>query len=508
MDLLQVWHDAITNVTSTISNDREKAIYRMIEIQCGIRIVGNDLYFICNNDFMLKLMTDYGPMLYVEILRLIGNDTLGSKVMLAQEFNESQLEGKNSINPVTSINEDRNEPSAMPSSPVQNSYVNSGMSSGLNNEPAPFTANPYPDAMNQQASSVNNSNTTSSYDVINPNKTFENYVTDPENELVYAIAQKIAKDPGSESFNPFYVYGESGLGKTHLLWAIANRLRATKPNISVVYIRAEEFIRRYVASMSKTNDRQNVKFQDTFTKHDVFIMDDIQSLARAEKSRDIFFEIIANFLDKPGSQLILASDVPPGNLKNFNPRLVSRFGSGLCREIYPPSTETRAAIALAKCKEFGIDLPHPIIDYIANNIRSSVREIEGAIKTLKSNIELTGQMITVDEASKLLSNLVNVARQVTSIDNIKERVAKEYGVTVDSMVSAKRSQTISQARAMAMTLAHDLMPTLSLTEIARSFSKDHSSVHEAIKRTRSKIDDESSEQSQLYHKLVLSLKKD
>ena len=149
-----------------------------------------------------------------------------------------------------------------------------------------------------------------------------------------------------------------------------------------------------------------------------------------------------------------------------------------------------------------------MVDYIANNIRSSVREIEGAIKTLKQHIEITGKQITCDDAVKLLSNLVNIDRQVTSIDAIKDRVAKEYGVTVTSMESAERKKATSLARSMAMTLANDLIPNLSLNDIGRAFNKDHSSVHEAIKRTRERISDDREEQSAIYQRLILSLKKE
>ncbi|SKA59212.1 chromosomal replication initiator protein [Succinivibrio dextrinosolvens DSM 3072] len=488
MDLVQIWHDAIQNLKQSINDPQKQAIYGLIEFQSSIQIIGSDLCFICNNDFMMKLMSEFSPSLYMEISRLLGNNSLGLKLLLASELQNSQ--NNNQVQPANFGFQ--NEPNTQ----VNNSF------------------NPNPNPINQQPSNVVPVQNAPAHnmvraDNINPEKTFENYVTDPENSLVYAIAQKIAQNPGSESYNPFYVYGGSGLGKTHLLWAIANRIRATKPEISVVYIRAEEFIRKFVESMSKTGFvDQQVKFQDSFTQHDVFIMDDIQSLTKGEKSRDTFFEIIANYLDKPGSQLILASDVAPGNLKNFHPRLVSRFGSGVCREIYPPSAETRAAITLRKCKELDIQLDHDVVDYIANNIRSSVREIEGAIKTLKQHIEITGKQISCDDAVKLLSNLVNIDRQVTSIDAIKDRVAKEYGVTVSSMESAERKKATSLARSMAMTLANDLIPNLSLNDIGRAFNKDHSSVHEAIKRTREKIGDDREEQSAIYQRLILSLKKE
>jgi len=476
MDLGQIWHDAIAIVKSSesISEDpRKQSILGLIEFQARIEIINSDLCIICNNDYTFKIIPDFAPFIYMEAIRLIGNDKLGFKLMLASEIEAISNPTESSPKNISNYS-DQNE--------IKNIHT---------------------------ASHIDNSEYSVVENVINPNKTFENYVPDPENKLVVAIAQKIAEDPGSEEYNPFYVYGGSGLGKTHLLWAIANRIIKTKPNISVVYIRAEDFINKYVESLVRNkNEGKQIRFKESFTKHDVFIMDDIQSLTKGQQSREAFFDIIADFLDKKGSQLILASDVAPGYLKNFSARLVSRFGSGLCREIYPPSVETRAAIILTKCKELNITLPQDIIDYISTNIRSSVREIEGAIKTLKLHIEFNHQMITYDNAVKLLSNLVNVKRQLVTLDNIKDRVAKEYNVTVESMESASRKRSVSLARSMAMTIASNLIPTLSLTENGRAFNKDHSSAYEAIKRTKEKIEDPKDEQSIIYNKLVLSLKKD
>ena len=157
---------------------------------------------------------------------------------------------------------------------------------------------------------------------INPNKTFENYVIDPENKTLFATAIAVATNPGSSNYNPLYIYGASGLGKTHLLFAIANRIMQLNSDISIIYTRAEEFIRHYVESMASIKkspfDDQQVHFQDLYTEHDVFIVDDIQNFIKGPKARDAFFDIIAEFIDKPNRQLILASDVPPGNLNGFN----------------------------------------------------------------------------------------------------------------------------------------------------------------------------------------------
>ena len=504
MDLQEIWKKAIEDVCASFQDLQQKAMLQVIGNQCMIQISSNNICFICNNELASQLLPQYAYILLVKINQLLGDAHYGMQIFMANnainQMNPQQpmMQADNNMysqpNPVNYQNPSIPQHSFGVQQNLQNSFVNQNV--------APQQV------MNNHHDINQNVNTRVYSDNINPDKTFDNYVTDPENRLVYAIAQSIANDPGSEAYNPFYIYGASGLGKTHILWAIANKIRQDQPNKSVVYIRAEEFIKNYVDSMAKKNfDPQQIHFQDTFTRHDVFIMDDIQSLAKGDKARETFFDIIATFLDKPGRQLILASDVPPGNLKNFSPRLVSRFGSGVCREIYPPSPETRAAIAKRKCAECGITLPDSVIDYIANNIRSSVRELEGAVKTLKSQMDVEKRQITFDEAVKTLSNLVNSKSQTTTLDAIKDRVAKEFGVTVQDMDSASRKKLTSTARSIAMTLGHQLIPKLSSTDIGRSFNKDHSSVHEAIKRVEQRLL-EDRELADLYQKLVLSLKKE
>ncbi|MCR5084318.1 MAG: chromosomal replication initiator protein DnaA [Succinivibrionaceae bacterium] len=347
---------------------------------------------------------------------------------------------------------------------------------------------------------------------IHPEKTFENYVVDPDNQMLYATALAVAKNPGSSNYNPFYIYGASGLGKTHLLFAIANRIRETNPSISVLYTRAEEFIRNYVASMATGTKAQysdsQVHFQDSYTEHNVFIVDDIQNFVRGNRARDTFFDIIADFLDQPGRQLILASDQPPGDLqsKGFSPRLTSRFGSGVCCEVVPPSLDTRRAIIMRKCEEFDVQMGEDIIEYISNHIRTNVREIEGAIKTLNIQKSTLGR-IEYQDAVRILNSMINITNQVVTVDSIKERVSKEFDVTVTAMESAEKKKMVSLARSVAMSLANELIPSLSSSDIGKAFNKDHSSVLEAIKRV-SRRRSEDPELEARYHRLFLSLKKD
>lgn len=489
MDFSQLWFQVVDNVADETVDPNEKMIYQMLRSQVSLLITDDTINFLCSSPYILNMMNsrpDYLSRLYTEISHLINRSGLTIEVNLASA---------------------ENTPAKSQVIPNPNTFGNSNFAQTAGNGAVPQIQT----ALNQPSAGRSLKPDLNKYirqSPINSDKTFENYVTDPENELIYNIAKRVAADPGSSSTNPFYIYGGSGLGKTHLLFAIANRIRTNKPQINLVYTRAEEFIRTYVDSVSRKNsyDYQQIHFQDLYTQQDVIIVDDIQNFIGAPKSRDAFFDIIAEFLEIPGRQLILASDVPPGNLKDFSPRLKSRFGSGVCREIYPPSSETRAAITLNKCREFHVNLSDDVVNYIATHIRSNVREIEGAIKTLNMYIQQYGS-ITLEKAKITLANMVQVSGQGTTIDEIKARVAKEYDVTVPSMESAERKKMVSLARSMAMALAQELIPNLSLNDIGRAFNKDHSSVHEAIKRIKSRIDSEE-EIGSIYHKLTLSLKKE
>lgn len=514
MDLSQVWAEVVRNVASEASESKEVNIIRLFSSQVSLAAAGNKITFYCTSKWIYDKFQNYVYPCFTELQRLLGKSNLSVDVQMAgwsepskdsapriapgAPEQDARYFGQSHVNPSLAPVSGRAAYGSAPYSPAPGTSFAAAVTPAT----APLNTvgrraqdpSPLPKFMRE--------------DHINPNKTFENYVPDPENSLIYTIAQKVAAEPGSASVNPFYIYGGSGLGKTHLLFAIANRIKQTRSDISLIYTRAEGFIRSYVESMSRKNafDYQQVHFQELFTAQDVFIVDDIQNFIKGPKARDTFFDIIADFLEKPNRQLILASDVPPGNLKDFSPRLKSRFGSGVCREIFPPSTETRTAITLNKCREFKVELSDAIVDYIATHIRSNVREIEGAIKTLNSHIESFGS-ITYEQAVKTLSNLVNVPDQMVTVEAIKERVAKEFDVTVASLESAQRKKVVSLARSLAMTLAHDLIPSLSLNDIGRAFSKDHSSVHEAIKRTRQRVESDA-ETAAVYQKLKLSLKRD
>lgn len=342
---------------------------------------------------------------------------------------------------------------------------------------------------------------------VNPFKTFANFVPSLEASNLLHTVKLLAADPGNPMYNPLYIYGKSGLGKTHILNAIANEVQANFPDVHVVFSRAEDFILNYVLAVSGKGRKNHnssglpngrIGFNEQFKRCEVIIIDDIQNFSKAKQSREAFFDIIAEFMERPDCQLILASDVSPKTLEKggFQARLTSRFGSGVCCEMSMPGISARRTITAAKGIELGIKLSETLIDYIAFNIQTNVREIEGAVKTLNTQIYNYG-FISFDEAKRQLAPFIPPDRlsvQNTtglSIDDIKSRVAFEFKVTVQDLESASKKKSISYARAMAMLVAKTLMP-ISLSDLGREFNKDHSSVSEAIKRMIKRLDTDQS----------------
>lgn len=564
MDYNQLWNSAVDALISQANGESERNQLELYRTQVRVHIEGNKICFTCNNIVIYETFAvSYLVRAFKEVSSLLGRSDMSVSVEFAQTANQ----GPNALmqhNPSAMMQPSQAQAGQYGMQPVmqQQSYIPQGqqmnpalMQGGIpdyngamqpmqQGYPNQWQGNAYGQSamqgtmpqggvaaedmrikerrefVSEQASAQAGKSRLAAIEkmfpnikrrnAINPSKTFENYVIDPENKILFATAVGVASNPGSSNYNPLYIYGGSGLGKTHLLFAIANHIMKTNPDKTIIYTRAEEFIRHYVESMANIKktpfDDQQVHFQDLYTEHDVFIVDDIQNFIKGPKAREAFFDIIAEFIDKPNRQLILASDVPPGNLNGFNARLTSRFGSGVCCEVMPPGIETRRAITMKKCKEMQINLSEEIANYIAVNIRSNIRELEGAIKTLNSHMQ-QNEVLTLEDAKRILTNLVNASNQVCSLDTIKERVSREFEVPVAAMESAEKKKTVSLARSMAMSLARDLIPSLSLSDIGRAFNKDHSSVHEAIKRIGKRIQAEP-EIASKYNKLTLSLKKE
>lgn len=310
----------------------------------------------------------------------------------------------------------------------------------------------------------------------NPDYTFENFVVGKSNQLAQSAALAVAKHP-AELNNPLFLYGPSGLGKTHLLFAIVNEIRKNHPDYNILYVTGEEFTNELIESLSM---KKPMLFREKYRNLDVLLVDDIQFIAGKLSVQEEFFHTF-DTLFKMNKQIILASDCAPKDIDNLEDRLKSRFVMGLVADIQPPDLELRVAIFKRKAMDFGYDLELEILYYLAKNITTNIRQIEGALKKLKAHTLITGQVCDYYVAKEVLSEFfVNAKSEESIIDRIFAFAEKRYGITRDEMKSSKRNADIIAARHYAIYLIRKTT-NLSQNSIAKLFNKkDHTTVINSI----------------------------
>jgi chromosomal replication initiator protein len=314
---------------------------------------------------------------------------------------------------------------------------------------------------------------------LSSNFTFKNFVQGKSNQLGLAAATQVAENPGG-SYNPLFIYGGVGLGKTHLMHAVGNALLDRKPNAKVVYLHSE----RFVADMVKALQLNAINdFKRFYRSVDALLIDDIQFFAGKERSQEEFFHTF-NALLEGGQQIILTCDRYPKEINGLEERLKSRFGWGLTVAIEPPELETRVAILMKKAEQSGVYLPHDSAFFIGQRIRSNVRELEGALKRVIANAQFTGREISIDLVREALKDLLALQDRLVSIDNIQRVVAEYYKIKVSDLHSKRRSRSVARPRQVAMYLAKDLT-NHSLPEIGDAFGgRDHTTVLHACRKIK------------------------
>jgi chromosomal replication initiator protein len=333
---------------------------------------------------------------------------------------------------------------------------------------------------------------------LNPRYTFENFIKGDSNQLARAAASAVANNPGGTSFNPLVLYGGTGLGKTHLIQAIGNYALANQKAKRVIYVSSEKFTVEFVDAIQ--SDRTN-DFINFYRSMDVLIVDDIQFFAGKEKTQDSFFHTF-NELHQIGKQIVLSSDRPPKELKGLDDRLLSRFQWGLTADIQPPDLETRIAILRKKSEGDSIDLPQDVIECIATNVTSNIRELEGCLISLLAKASLEGREINVDLARDVVQMVVGDVRSPITIETIQRTVCDYFNIPEDLIRAKTRKQEIVNARQIAMYLAKDLTNS-SLKTIGLHFGgRDHSTVIHAYQS----VDDQMRIDSK-YQTHVLQIKK-
>lgn len=314
------------------------------------------------------------------------------------------------------------------------------------------------------------------YGKLNPCLTFENFVIGKANQLAIAAANQVAEQPG-DSYNPLFIYGGVGLGKTHLAQAIGNQIKLCNPQAKVCYMHAE----RYVADVVRAYQSNKFEeFKQFYHSLDVLLIDDIQFFAGKQKTQEEFFYAFNNLIDAH-KQVILTSDTFPKEISGLDSRLVSRFGWGLTIAIEPPELEMRVAILLKKASLSGYVLDNAVAFFIAKHISSNVRELEGALKRVEAYAKFHKRLISLDSAREAMKDILVAQSRQISIDNIQKTVADYYHLKIVELLSKKRTRNLTRPRQIAMSLARELT-TMSLPEIGKAFGgKDHSTVIHACK---------------------------
>ena len=317
---------------------------------------------------------------------------------------------------------------------------------------------------------------------LNPNFSFENFVTGPSNSFAHAAALGVSQSPG-RAYNPLFIYGQTGIGKTHLMQAVGHRVLQS-PGMTVSYVSSETLLNEYVEALK---NRTTMEFRNRYRSTDLLLVDDIQFLAGKDSLQEEFFHTF-NALYDSHKQIIMTSDLPPRDLKGLEPRLVSRFEWGLVTEIESPDFETRLAILRYKQSLTKVHLPDELLTFIADNIKSNVRSLEGALTRAISFASLNHQMtLNIDMLRNLLKDQLNDERQKDlSFDDIQRMVADFFDLRMTDMSSKRRPRSLSAPRQVAMFLCRKLTRS-SLPEIANSFGKTHATVVHACKTIQDRI---------------------
>jgi chromosomal replication initiator protein len=311
---------------------------------------------------------------------------------------------------------------------------------------------------------------------LNPDFTFGNFVEGKSNQLARAAAVQVAENPG-RAYNPLFIYGGVGLGKTHLMHAIGNQIRAKNTNARVAYVHSERFVGDMVRALQHNTINE---FKQAYRTLDALLIDDIQFFAGKERSQEEFFHTF-NALLEGQQQVILTCDRYPKEVEGLEERLKSRFGWGLTVSIEPPELETCVAILMSKASASGVEVPEEVAFFVAKRIRSNVRELEGAMRRVIANSQFTGRPITLDFAKEALKDLLALQERLVTIENIQKTVAEYYKIRVADLLSRRRSRSITRPRQIAMALAKELT-NHSLPEIGDAFGgRDHTTVLHACR---------------------------
>jgi chromosomal replication initiator protein len=334
---------------------------------------------------------------------------------------------------------------------------------------------------------------------LDPRFTFENFVVGKPNELAHAAARKVAESL-EVTFNPLFLYGGVGLGKTHLMHAIAWHIKKCHPKRKVIYLSAEKFMYQFIRALRY---KDTVAFKDQFRSVDVLMIDDVQFISGKDSTQEEFFHTFNAIVDQ-NHQIIISADKSPSDLEGMEDRLKSRLGWGLVADIHPTTYELRLGILQAKAEQMSVEVTPKVLEFLAHKISSNIRELEGALTRVVAHSTLVGREITLETTQDVLRDLLRANDRRVTIDEIQKKVAEYYSVRVSDMHSPRRARNVARPRQVAMYLAKQLTPR-SLPEIGRKFGgRDHTTVLHAVKKVEELMNKERTmcEDIELLHRML------
>ncbi|MBI9035250.1 MAG: chromosomal replication initiator protein DnaA [Bacteroidales bacterium] len=461
-DHITVWNSCLDIIRDNINVQSFKTWFAPIK---AVRIVKNVLTIQVPSQFFYEWLEEH----YINLLKKVIKSELGPEGRLEYSIvmdSTSSFNGKR-VNPVTVQVPTANKRAIKNPSVAMPIDLNRGKSKEI---PNPFII-PGLKKINVQSQLVD------SY-------SFDNFIEGDCNRLARSAGFAVANNPGKTAFNPLFIYSPVGLGKTHLIHAIGIQVKNNFPDKTVLYVSTEQFIHQFIDAVRNNNHNDFVHFYQMI---DVLIMDDIQFLGGKEKTQDVFFHIF-NHLHQKGKQLIITSDKAPVEMKGFEPRLLSRFKWGLAADLQVPDLETRMAILHKRLYNDGIDMPMEVIEYLAYNITTNIRELEGALVSILAQSSLNKKAITLDLAKQMIDKyVINTSREI-SIDVIQKIVADYFNIPMDMINSKTRKREIVQARQLAMYFSKKHTKASLATIGLHCGNKDHATVLHACKTITNLID--------------------
>ena len=465
---MELWQQCVDLLRDELPAQQFNTWIRPLQIEAE----GDELRVYAPNRFVLDWVNE---KYLSRLLELLGERSSGMPPALSLLIGSKRSAAARAATPVAPVNSVAPVNAAPTSSNAAPAPVLSNEPSRVSFDPMSGANAPVQAPRTERSVQVEGGLKHTSY--LNRTFTFENFVEGKSNQLARAAAWQVADNP-KHGYNPLFLYGGVGLGKTHLMHAVGNHLLKKNPNAKVVYLHSE----RFVADMVKALQLNAInEFKRFYRSVDALLIDDIQFFAKKERSQEEFFHTF-NALLEGGQQVILTSDRYPKEIEGLEERLKSRFGWGLTVAVEPPELETRVAILMKKADQAKVDLPHDAAFFIAQRIRSNVRELEGALKRVIAHSHFMGRDITIELIRESLKDLLALQDKLVSIDNIQRTTAEYYKIKISDLLSKRRSRSVARPRQVAMALSKELT-NHSLPEIGDAFGgRDHTTVLHACRK--------------------------